>query len=74
MAYLSLEWVHNGVIYCASSSAHDVAALKQHKSISASDVLKALETAQFGDIIDKLQDELKGIFSFIVNHKHFITL
>ena len=74
MYYLSLEWVHNGVIYCAPSSAHDVAALKQHKSISASDVLKALETAQFGDMIDKLQDELKGIFSFILNHKHLITL
>ena len=74
MYYLSLEWIYNDVIYCASSSAHDVAALKQHKSISASDVLKALETAQFGDIIDKLQDELKGIFSFIVNHKNLITL
>ena len=74
MYYLSLEWIYNDVIYCASSSAHDVAALKQHKSISASDVLKALETAQFGDMIDKLQDELKGIFSFIVNHKHLIIL
>ena len=74
MYHLSLEWIYNDVIYCASSSAHDVAALKQHKSISASDVLKALETAQFGDMIDKLQDELKGIFSFIVNHKHLIIL
>ncbi|KAF8879600.1 histone-fold-containing protein [Infundibulicybe gibba] len=38
--------------------AHDVALSKQHKSISASDVLKALEMIEFGDLVDKLQDEL----------------
>ncbi|KAF7320978.1 hypothetical protein HMN09_00184600 [Mycena chlorophos] len=38
--------------------AHDVALSKQHKSISASDVLKALETIEFGDLVDKLQMEL----------------
>ncbi|KAJ7207816.1 histone-fold-containing protein [Mycena pura] len=41
-----------------SSLAHDVALSKQHKSISASDVLKALETIEFGDLVDKLQGEL----------------
>ncbi|KAF7307721.1 DNA polymerase epsilon subunit 3 [Mycena kentingensis (nom. inval.)] len=39
-------------------SPHDVALSKQHKSISASDVLKALETIEFGDLVDKLQGEL----------------
>ncbi|KAF5376434.1 hypothetical protein D9615_008657 [Tricholomella constricta] len=38
--------------------AHDVAVSKQHKSISASDVLKALELIEFGDLVDKLQGEL----------------
>ncbi|TFK38558.1 histone-fold-containing protein [Crucibulum laeve] len=38
--------------------AHDVAQSKQHKSISASDVLKALEMIEFGDLVDKLQAEL----------------
>jgi hypothetical protein len=42
------------------SSAHDVALSKQHKSISASDVLKALEMIEFGDLVDKLQAELTG--------------
>ncbi|KAF8063277.1 histone-fold-containing protein [Lyophyllum atratum] len=39
-------------------AAHDVAVSKQHKSISASDVLKALELIEFGDLVDKLQGEL----------------
>ncbi|KAH9475069.1 DNA polymerase epsilon subunit 3 [Psilocybe cubensis] len=38
--------------------AHDVAQNKQHKSISASDVLKALEMIEFGDMVNKLQSEL----------------
>ncbi|KAG5652898.1 hypothetical protein H0H81_003159 [Sphagnurus paluster] len=41
-----------------AATAHDVAVSKQHKSISASDVLKALETIEFGDLVDKLQAEL----------------
>ncbi|KAJ7058093.1 histone-fold-containing protein [Mycena amicta] len=41
-----------------AATAHDVALSKQHKSISASDVLKALETIEFGDLVDKLQGEL----------------
>ncbi|KAH8105155.1 histone-fold-containing protein [Cristinia sonorae] len=43
-----------------AATAHDVAVSKQHKSISASDVLKALEVTQFGDMVDKLQDELQA--------------
>lgn len=41
-------------------SAHDVALSKQHKSISASDVLKALEIIEFGDLVDPLQNELQS--------------
>ncbi|KAG6807227.1 hypothetical protein H0H92_008310, partial [Tricholoma furcatifolium] len=41
-----------------AATAHDVAVSKQHKSISASDVLKALEMIQFGDLVDKLQSDL----------------
>lgn len=39
-------------------SAHHVALSKQHKSISASDVIKALELIELGDLADKLQEEL----------------
>ncbi|KAG1841914.1 histone-fold-containing protein [Suillus subalutaceus] len=39
--------------------AHDVAMSKQHKSISASDVLKALEMIEFGDLVENLQNELQ---------------
>ncbi|KAK7467457.1 hypothetical protein VKT23_004510 [Stygiomarasmius scandens] len=39
--------------------AHDVAQSKQHKSISASDVLKALEMLELGDLVDPLQAELQ---------------
>ena len=41
-------------------SAHDVALSKQHKSISASDVLKALEMLEFADMVEQLQGELQG--------------
>ncbi|KJA15858.1 hypothetical protein HYPSUDRAFT_172203, partial [Hypholoma sublateritium FD-334 SS-4] len=41
-----------------AATAHDVAQSKQHKSISASDVLKALETIEFSDMVNKLQNEL----------------
>ncbi|KDQ32700.1 hypothetical protein PLEOSDRAFT_1091179 [Pleurotus ostreatus PC15] len=40
-------------------AAHDIALSKQHKSISASDVLKALEAVEFGDLVDPLQRQLK---------------
>lgn len=49
-------------------SAHDIASSRQHKTISASDVLKALEMIQFGDMVEPLQQELQGqdqYFSFI---------
>jgi len=41
-----------------AATAHDVAQSKQHKSISASDVLKALELLEFGDLVEPLQSEL----------------
>ncbi|TFK68325.1 hypothetical protein BDN72DRAFT_683164 [Pluteus cervinus] len=41
-----------------AATAHDVALSKQHKSISASDVIKALEMMEFGDIVEQLQAEL----------------
>ena len=47
-------------------SAHDVALSKQHKSISASDVLKALEMIEFGDLVDPLQNELQSNLSLIL--------
>lgn len=42
-----------------AATAHDVALSKQHKSISASDVLKALEMIEFGDLVEMLQNELQ---------------
>ncbi|THU88596.1 histone-fold-containing protein [Dendrothele bispora CBS 962.96] len=42
-----------------AATAHDVAQSKQHKSISASDVLKALEMLELGDLVDPLQAELQ---------------
>ncbi|KAJ7593055.1 histone-fold-containing protein [Mycena floridula] len=41
-----------------AATAHDVAIAKQHKSISASDVLKALEVIELGDLAEQLQSEL----------------
>ena len=43
------------------ASAHDIAAQKQHKSVSASDVLKALELLDLGDMIPHLTNELQGM-------------
>ncbi|KAF9019392.1 histone-fold-containing protein [Hymenopellis radicata] len=40
-------------------AAHDVAISKQHKSISATDVLRALEVLELGDLVDGLQSELQ---------------
>jgi len=42
-----------------AATAHDVAHSKQHKSISASDVLKALEMIEFADLVAPLQAELQ---------------
>ncbi|KIP02618.1 hypothetical protein PHLGIDRAFT_130649 [Phlebiopsis gigantea 11061_1 CR5-6] len=43
-----------------AATAHDVASQKQHKSVSASDVLKALELLELGDMLPKLQTELQA--------------
>ncbi|TFK51256.1 histone-fold-containing protein [Heliocybe sulcata] len=43
-----------------AATAHDVAASKQHKSISATDVLKALEVLEFADMVPELQNELNA--------------
>ncbi|OBZ72983.1 DNA polymerase epsilon subunit D [Grifola frondosa] len=42
-----------------AATAHEVASQKQHKSISATDVLKALEMVEFGDIAQNVQGELQ---------------
>ncbi|TEB22857.1 histone-fold-containing protein [Coprinellus micaceus] len=39
--------------------AHDIAISKQHKTISAADVLKALDLIDFGDVIAALEAEVK---------------
>lgn len=51
------------------SRAHDVALSKQHKSISASDVFKALEMIQFGDLVGILQGDLQGKSMLITTGK-----
>lgn len=43
-----------------AATAHDVASAKQHKSIAASDVLRALELMDFGDLVEPLQAELEA--------------
>ncbi|KAH9851000.1 histone-fold-containing protein [Lenzites betulinus] len=42
-----------------AATAHEVASSKQHKSISATDVLKALELVEFADIAKNIQGELQ---------------
>ncbi|KAI0824427.1 histone-fold-containing protein [Trametes gibbosa] len=42
-----------------AATAHEVASSKQHKSISATDVLKALELVEFSDIAKNIQGELQ---------------
>ncbi|KAI0804688.1 histone-fold-containing protein [Irpex lacteus] len=49
-----------------AATAHDIAAQKQHKSVSASDVLKALEQIEMGDMVQKLQQDLN---TYRANHK-----
>ena len=49
---------------CVFASAHDIAAQKQHKSVSASDVLKALEQIEMGDMVQKLQSDLNGMCAY----------
>jgi hypothetical protein len=54
-------------------SAHEVSTSKQHKSISASDVFKALELIEFADLIQPLQTELQGRYAFL-SHTQGILL
>jgi hypothetical protein len=49
-----------GVSNSTQRRAHEVSTSKQHKSISASDVFKALELIEFADLIPSLQAELQG--------------
>ena len=48
--------------------AHEVSTSKQHKSISASDVFKALELIEFADLIPQLQAELQGTLTVLYRH------
>jgi DNA polymerase epsilon subunit 3 len=49
------------VIKCQLSiSAHEIASGRSHKTISAADVIKALEILEFGDIAKTLQGELES--------------
>ncbi|CCL98862.1 uncharacterized protein FIBRA_00869 [Fibroporia radiculosa] len=45
--------------YHTAATAQEVSSSKQHKSISASDVLKALEMVELGDMLPMLQRELQ---------------
>ena len=54
-------------IFPFSSSAHDVAQSRQHKSISASDVVKALEIMQFRTVSLQAQHELNGKYRVSLN-------
>lgn len=50
--------------------AHEVASQKQHKSISATDVLKALELVEFADIAKNIQGELQGTLVLSLHSYH----
>ncbi|KAH9920608.1 histone-fold-containing protein [Fomitopsis serialis] len=56
---LSFQKASTVFINYLAATAHEVAASKQHKSISASDVLKALELVEMGDMVPRLQQELQ---------------
>ncbi|KZT01966.1 histone-fold-containing protein [Laetiporus sulphureus 93-53] len=56
---LSLQKSSTVFINYLAATAHEVASSKQHKSISASDVLKALELLEMGDMVPMLQKELQ---------------
>ncbi|KAI0338748.1 histone-fold-containing protein [Trametopsis cervina] len=67
-----LHAVSNGstvfVNYLAAT-AHDIAAGKQHKSVSASDVLKALEMIEMGDMVAKLNEQLQAYRDMVKTSK-----
>ncbi|KAJ3878861.1 histone-fold-containing protein [Lentinula edodes] len=58
-AILSLVKGSTVFINYLAATAHEVAQSKQHKSISASDVLKALEMIELGDLVEPLSAELQ---------------
>ncbi|KAK0196819.1 histone-fold-containing protein [Armillaria mellea] len=65
--YLAATQVHSFsrvFLYLILSSAHDVALSKQHKSISATDVLRALEVMELGDLVQNLQEELQEVLVY----------
>ncbi|KAH8813924.1 histone-fold-containing protein [Flagelloscypha sp. PMI_526] len=43
-----------------AATAHDVATSKNHKSITAADVLRALELLELGDLVDPFTEELNA--------------
>ncbi|TFY62978.1 hypothetical protein EVG20_g6509 [Dentipellis fragilis] len=57
-----------------AATAHDVAHSKQHKSISASDVLKALEIIEFGDLVGTMQTELLAYRDNAKNRKNSVSV
>ncbi|KAI9509764.1 hypothetical protein F5148DRAFT_700012 [Russula earlei] len=56
-----------------AATAHEVSTSKQHKSISASDVFKALELIEFDDFIPPLQAELQGTFNLRLSPQFFFA-
>jgi hypothetical protein len=55
MDTISLKWSLN-----PENRAHDIAISRSHKTISAADVIKALEQLEFGDIAALMPAELEG--------------
>jgi hypothetical protein len=56
-----------------NTRAHEVSTSKQHKSISASDVFKALELIEFADLIPPLQAELQGTLRALYLHRSHVS-
>jgi len=56
-----------------AATAHEVSTSKQHKSISASDVFKALELIEFADLIPPLQAELQGTLRALYLHRYHVS-
>ncbi|KAG2002372.1 hypothetical protein CC2G_004570 [Coprinopsis cinerea AmutBmut pab1-1] len=58
-SYIVTEmWIFKLNLVFVIHSAHDIAIAKQHKSIAATDVLRALELLDFGDLVEPLTQEL----------------
>jgi hypothetical protein len=61
------------VFFDKNTRAHEVSTSKQHKSISASDVFKALELIEFADLIPPLQAELQGTLRALYLHRSHVS-